>query len=144
MNTPKQISLKIPISTVEEDFYLKYLHSIKGILGDLTDTDITVIAAIFYWKNKLESTNGLSQEDVDQLLFSAEFRKKIRERVNMSPQNLNNYIKRLTDKGVLKYDSNKKQYFLVGSIYFPIVNLDEVSVKFNFTVTPSDNDTQTL
>jgi DNA-binding MarR family transcriptional regulator len=88
-----------------EEFYSVYLSILNGLLH-LTPKEIDVLAQLMYMKNIDDLTRQfLSEEDRDVLLFGVETRKIIQKRLGITQHNLNNYIKSLKDKGLIK-DTN--------------------------------------
>ena len=85
--------MKVQIPTTNETFLIDYLRTINGILK-LTKTELTVCVELI----KTDINNPCSKEN----------RIKVARSLNWGRAVLNNTIKSLKDKRVLKYDDNKK------------------------------------
>ncbi len=109
--------LKVKDST----YYQSYLQILNGILK-LTRTEILVLAQFMDLKNSLDSSI-LSDSLKKKLLLSSENRKYIQETLDISEQNLNNYIKILKDKKmIIDGELNPK-------IYINKIDGQEISFK---------------
>lgn len=90
----------------KEDFYNIYISIMNGILK-LTDKEKNIVIEllkareldrkIYKFKTSLE---------IEESILNSTNRQMLRDKLNISAQNLNNYIKVLKDKNILVEDNN--------------------------------------
>jgi len=111
----------------KDNFYQVYLQILNGILK-LTRTEIAVLAQFMEIRNDLSQVN-LDKIYIDRLVFSSENRKIIKEKLNISEQNLNNYIKSLKDKKALLFFNN--HYSINPKIF---ITKQQANVQFTIKI----------
>ena len=107
----------------EEDLAHASITLWQGALG-FTDREVELLALIAIRHKHLAETVA-DEELAAELLLSAGFRTELREKLNASANNLQNYVKSLREKGALLPTSG-------GDKLSPKLHLKE-SITFTFT-----------
>jgi biotin operon repressor len=85
-----------------DDYYVVYLSILNGLLH-LTEKELLVMAEFMGIEEKARKVySTLSGEEFSDVLFGPESRKAVQKKLGITKFNLNNYIKALKDKGLLK------------------------------------------
>ena len=112
------------IAATQNDFYFKYLTSIRGVL-DLSSKERMVLGEFM----KIQEYLDLKNSDISP--FSSDNRKLVRKSLNMSSHSVNNYIKVLQNKRVV---IRKEGNFRVNSSIIPKIEDGRYVVAFNFKI----------
>ena len=110
------------IKTTREDFYFKYLSAINGVLG-LSKKEILILG---------EFIKLTTQYEDSEVVFSTLMRKRVRDKLGMSPHNFNNYFKTLKEKYAILENTLGKMY--INPRIVPTIKAGVNSVVFNFHV----------
>lgn len=113
-----------------QDFYKVYLQSLNGYLS-LTKRELEVLVGLCNIQAQQLDKN-YTPELLSKVVFGPVSRELIRTHLNISPYNLNNIIKVLKGKGVIK-TSEDDYYYLNPQLYIPLID-KEYLVQFNFEV----------
>ena len=102
--------------TVKADTTLKYLQIWNGIFN-LTDMELEVLSRL------------LDQQIENPNLCNVDSKRNVASELNIDDyRTLNNYVKRLKDKGAIIYDSNK---YKINSLLNPTNDDIKISIKRN-------------
>lgn len=96
-----QINLNIP----RDQFYKQYYQILKGILN-LSNREIEVLSQFATIRANL--SDDISDSTRDKLTFNSINRKIVATELNISLQNLNNYIKLLKKRNVIVLNKDRK------------------------------------
>lgn len=77
------------------DLQLEYLKAINGII-ELTDRELSLLNLLVKFDNELAST-----PDAHKNVVSAENRKRVKQILGITPDNLSRYISKFKQKGIL-------------------------------------------
>jgi hypothetical protein len=116
---------KITLHIPKEELTRMYVQVWNGVLG-LTDKELEVTVAIVTQYQHLLS-EGAPKKHISGLLFSTPTRKLLQSQLSLSPQSLNNYLKFLLEKGVIK--ERDGEYSLDERL------IPENSLQFSFITT---------
>lgn len=113
MQPAKPISLKSKVKATER--YRRYLQVLSLFLHKpLTPVEMDIIDEFYHTESGAITSSS---------------RKIVRENLNVSAEHLNNYIKRLRIKGIIKEDS------LIPMLLQPIPEGDNMQININLAVT---------
>jgi hypothetical protein len=112
------------IKATPNDFYFKYLTSIRGIL-DLSSKERMVLGEFM----KIQSYLVAKGSDISP--FSSDNRKLVQKSLKMSSYSVNNYIKTLRSKRVVTGEEGSLQ---VNKGIIPKVEDGRYRVAFNFDI----------
>ena len=114
--------MKLQLQVTKEEFYKKYYQAINGVLK-LTSKELIILDNLSYKKFL-----GMSDKD----LFNTKTRLTIGSELNMSRFNFNNYIKSMTERGILIRIN--KQLSINPAIYKDITNILSIDFTFTFNI----------
>lgn len=118
--------MKYQITTTKDNLYQQYLRAINGVLG-LTDKEIAIVAELIVRHLQLpQEMDGLLRS---QVLFSAENRKQIQNKMGISQANFNNYIASLRAKNAILESNGYKE---VNSNIVPSLVQGRIVISFEF------------
>jgi len=127
----KQMEKNVTIPTDESKFYRQYLEILNPIIN-LRGKELDVLAELLFHNNRLKDI----PEDLRwKLIFEADTKTSIRDKLNLSEASLNNNLTGLRKKRIIVERKVIKNF---------LVRLDEnFSLKFNFKMKKSEsNSTQ--
>lgn len=105
----------------KNNLYYEYLKSLNGILN-LTDRELTIMVKLMEYDAELDKTPDVSKNVVD-----ASHRKRIKDEVGTTPDNLSRYIKKFKETGLLVQGKADDEVY-VNRILMPEIIKDRVQV----------------
>jgi hypothetical protein len=112
-------------SVQRDKLYSTYFYAINGILG-LTKKEIKIVSRFYYYLEEI--SKGVTDPVIqNELLFSVNYKRKIREDLEVSALLLNNYVKTLKDKGVIMEKDGIKSMN-------PVLRLDITADSVNISI----------
>lgn len=105
----------------KNNLYYEYLKSLNGILN-LTDRELTIMVKLMEYDAELDKTPDVSKNVVD-----ASHRKRIKDEIGTTPDNLSRYIKKFKETGLLVQGKADDEVY-VNRILMPEIIKDRVQV----------------
>lgn len=115
--------------TTKDDFYSDYLKTMNGHLA-LTNRELEVLVELCKLQ-ALTLDKDYSPEQLSKQILGSISRKEIRTKLGISPFNLNNIIKILKDKSIIK-DTNGK--YSIHPMFFVPDTDNEYAINFKLEV----------
>jgi len=105
----------------KNNLYYEYLKSLNGILN-LTDRELTIMVKLMEYDAELDKTPEVSKNVVD-----ASHRKRIKDEIGTTPDNLSRYIKKFKETGLLVQGKADDEVY-VNRILMPEIIKDRVQI----------------
>ena len=105
----------------KNNLYYEYLKSLNGILN-LTDRELTIMVKLMEYDAELDKTPDVSKNVVD-----ATHRKRIKDEIGTTPDNLSRYIKKFKETGLLVQGKADDEVY-VNRILMPEIIKDRVQI----------------
>jgi hypothetical protein len=105
----------------KNNLYYEYLKSLNGILN-LTDRELTIMVKLMEYDAELDKTPDVSKNVVD-----ASHRKRIKDEIGTTPDNLSRYIKKFKETGLLVQGKADDEVY-VNRILMPEIIKDRVQI----------------
>lgn len=104
----------------KKDLYKEFILAINGIL-QLTQREMDVLEALMRFDDEQ------SQQSDHKNVISAECRKRIKDEVGVTPDNLSRYISKFKEKGIVVNGKAEDEYYINKAV-MPEIILDRVQI----------------